>query len=62
MNSNVSEQDQIKLFKKVISEYFLNKADQLEVDSYYDLLVNDIRRDLMRSVSREINSLIRNYL
>ena len=68
----------VDLFKNLMYEYFLNKADQLEddrkqilsrvsldrldSDSYYDLIVNDIRSDLLRSLSREIKELMLSYL
>ena len=68
----------IELFKVFVSQYFLNKSDSLErdrsfimqrisfsrldADSYYDLLVNDIRKDLLVSISRELSSIIDTYL
>ena len=72
------DQKKIELFKVFVSQYFLNKSDSLErdrsfimqrisfsrldADSYYDLLVNDIRKDLLVSISRELSSIIDTYL
>lgn len=68
----------VDLFKNLMYEYLLNKADQLEddrkqilsrvslhhldSDSYYDLLVNDIRSDMLKSLAREIKELMLSYL
>lgn len=68
----------VDLFKNFMYEYFMNKSDQLEKDrqqillrvslhhldsdSYYDLLVNDIRSDMLKSLAREIKELMLSYL
>ena len=65
-------------FKNFMYEYFMNKSDQLEKDrqqilsrvslhhlnsdSYYDLLVNDIKSDMLKSLAREIKELMLSYL
>lgn len=74
----MSERDKIQLFKIMIFEYFNRKSSDLETDRshilynisfhhldsdrYYDLIVNDIRNDYLRSLSREIFSIIDTYL
>ena len=68
----------VDLFKNFMYEYFMNKSDQLEKDrqqilsrvslhhldsdSYYDLIVNDIRSDMLKSLAREIKELMLSYL
>lgn len=74
----MSEQNKIKLFESILSEYMLRKSDQLEidritvlnrislyhldVDSFYDLLVQDIRSDTTKTIFRDIMSIVRTYL
>ena len=74
----MSDHDKIALFKKMLSEYLNRKYDDIEIDRsyilnrislnrldsdrYYDLIVNDIRRDYLRSLVRELNSIIDTYL
>ena len=74
----MSEHDKIALFKIMLSEYLNRKYDDIEIDRsyilnrislnrldsdrYYDLIVNDIRRDYLRSLVRELNSIIDTYL
>lgn len=74
----MSDQDKIVLFKTILGEYMLRKSDQLEhdritvlnrislyhlnSDSYYDLIVNDIRSDSTKTIFREIMSIVKNYL
>ena len=74
----MSDQDKIVLFKTILGEYMLRKSDQLEhdritvlnrislyhlnSDSYYDLIVNDIRSDSTKTIFREIMNIVKNYL
>lgn len=74
----MSDQDKILLFKTILSEYMLRKSDQLEIDrnfvlnrislhhldseSFYDLLVQDIRSDTTRAIFREVMSIVHTYL
>lgn len=74
----MSDQDKIKLFKTMMSEYMLRKSDQIEADrtrvfnrvslfnlsveDYYDLLVLHVRADLIRSTFREVKTIIDVYL
>ena len=66
------------VFRIMITEYMLNRMDELErdriqivnniqlrclsSDRYYDLLVNDIRTDYARIIFRHIRSLLDDYL
>lgn len=66
------------LFKIMISEYMLNKADRFErdrievynrvslhhlnSDDYYSMLVTEIQEATARIIFREINDIIKDYL
>lgn len=72
------DQKKIELFKVFVSQYLLNKSDeldrdrsfimsrisfsQLDSDCLYDLIVNDVRKDFLIALSRDIRSIIDVYL
>ena len=70
--------DKIEFFKIAMDKFMLNKIDELEydkmliknrvimydidVDTYYDMIVNHVRLDYARYVFRQIRELIDMYL
>ena len=70
--------DKIDFFKTAIDKFMLNKIDDLEydkmliknrvimydidVDTYYDMIVNHVRLDYAKYVFRQIRELIDMYL
>ena len=76
-NKNLPEQ-KIEFFKSCMSQFMLNKMSALEddkvmihnriqiyhldSDSYYDLIVNEVRIDYARYIFRQISELMDMYL
>ena len=70
--------DKIEFFKMAMDKFMLNKIDDLQydktliknrvimydidVDTYYDMIVNHVRLDYARYVFRQIRELIDMYL
>lgn len=73
-----TEERKQEIFKGLMAEFMLNKSNDLEcdrveimnrislnhltADSYYDLLVNDIRQDYARYIFRQIRELMDMFL
>ncbi len=78
MNDKDLYDDKIEFFKMAMDKFMLNKIDDLQydktliknrvimydidVDTYYDMIVNHVRLDYARYVFRQIRELIDMYL